>query len=83
MTAGLGYFLLITHEGMASVELFTGQDSVHILSNLEVDQMILQRNIIGRRDEDVEIKGEDVSMQETNDQSSLTSKFPIFEILSL
>ena len=65
MTAGLGYFLLITHEGMASVELFTGQDSVHILSNLEVDKMILQRNIIGRRDEDVEIKGEDVSMQET------------------
>jgi len=50
---------------MASVELFTGQDSVHILSNLEVDKMILQRNIIGRRDEDVEIKGEDVSMQET------------------
>ncbi|WAQ97911.1 hypothetical protein MAR_022284, partial [Mya arenaria] len=62
VTAGLLYFLSITHEGMASLELFTGESAVRVLSNLTVDNLVLHSNIEGRGDRDLVFKGEEISV---------------------
>lgn len=61
VTAGLLYFLCITHEGMSTVEFFPGEHNVRVLKDLQVDNLVVHKNIMGRRNKDLIVSGSDVS----------------------
>ncbi|XP_053399599.1 uncharacterized protein LOC123557260 isoform X2 [Mercenaria mercenaria] len=60
VTAGLIYFLSVTHEGMLSLEFFPGGKYLRVLSDVAVENLTLHDQLVGRSGKDITISGHEV-----------------------
>lgn len=67
VTAGLIYFLSITHEGMMSMEFFPdGGGYLRVLSDIGVENLTVHDQVIGRSGKDMMISGQEVTVGVTD-----------------
>lgn len=66
VTAGLFYFLSVTHIGMESVELLREGNYIRVLTNLDVENLTMYEDLIGRNGHDIAFEGQQVSVAVQN-----------------